>query len=46
MKVKVQVIIKSDGESVDTAENIVCLERDSLQPENLGLTLAEAKGFA
>ncbi len=38
MKVKVQVIIESDGESVDTVENIFCLERNSLQPENLGLS--------
>jgi len=45
MKVKVQVIIESDGGTAETVENIVCLERGALQPENLGLTFAEAKAI-
>ena len=45
MKVKVQVVIESDGGTTETVENIVCLERGALQPENLGLTLAEAKAI-
>ena len=45
MKVKVQVIIESDGGIAETVENIVWLERGALQPENLGLTLIEAKAI-
>jgi hypothetical protein len=45
MKIRVQVLIESETGSTDAAENIVCLEREDLQPENLGLTLAEAKSI-
>ena len=43
MKVKVQVVIESDGGDTKAVENIACLERGTLQPAELGLTLAEAK---
>jgi len=43
MKIKVQVVIESDGGITEAVENIVCLERGPLRPEDLGLTLAEAK---
>ncbi len=43
MKVKMQVIIESDGGTTEAVENIVRLKRGALRPENLGLTLAEAK---
>ena len=45
MKVKVQVVIESDGGTTETVENIVCLERGALRPEDLGLTLAETKAL-
>ena len=45
MKVKIQVVIESDGGATETVENIVFLERGTLRPENLGLTLAEAKAL-
>lgn len=43
MKVKVQIVIESDGGTTEAVENVVNLERGSLRPEDLGLTLAEAK---
>jgi hypothetical protein len=43
MKLKVQVVIESDGGTTETVQNVVHLERASLRPEDLGLTLAEAK---
>jgi hypothetical protein len=43
MKVKVQVVIESDGGDTKALENIACLERVPLRPEDLGLTLDEAK---
>ena len=42
MKMKVQVIIESDGET-EVVQEIATLNRGRLQPEELGLTLAEAK---
>jgi hypothetical protein len=43
MKIKVQVVIESDGGDTKAVENIACLERGTLQPAELGLTLDEAK---
>jgi hypothetical protein len=43
MKIKVQVVIESDRGDTKVVENIACLERATLRPEELGLTLAEAK---
>ncbi len=45
MKVKVQLVIESDGGSTEAVENAVCLERGALRAENLGLTLVEAKAL-
>ncbi len=45
MKIRVQVVIESETGNTDVVENIVCLERRNLQPESLGLTLAEAKSI-
>jgi hypothetical protein len=45
MKIKVQVVIESDGGDTKAVENIACLERGPLRPEDLGLTLAEAKNL-
>lgn len=39
MKVKVQIVIESDGGDTKDIENIACLERGALRPEDLGLTL-------
>ncbi len=43
MKIKVQIVIESDSGDPKAVENIACLERGILRPEELGLTLAEAK---
>lgn len=43
MKVKVQIVIESDGGTTEALENVVHLKRGSLRPEDPGLTLAEAK---
>jgi hypothetical protein len=45
MKIRVQVLIESETGETNGVENIVCLERRDLLPENLGLTLAEAKSI-
>jgi hypothetical protein len=45
MKVKVHVVIESDEGNTETIENIIDLERGTLNPEDLGLTLAEAKSL-
>ena len=45
MKIRVQVLIESETGDTDGVDNIVCLERGDLRPENLGLTLAEAKSI-
>jgi len=42
MRMKVQVVIESDGET-EVVQEIATLNRGRLQPEELGLTLAEAK---
>ena len=45
MKVKVQIVIESDEATIETetVENIIHIERGTLCPEDLGLTLAEAR---
>jgi len=45
MKIKVQVVIETDGGNMKAVENIAYLERGPLQPEDLGLTLDEAKNL-
>src|ERR1039458_9275272 len=43
VKVKIQVIIESDDGRVQDVEEVACLKRGTLTPEELGLNLAEAK---
>jgi len=45
MKVTVQVIMTSDSGATEVVHGVAQVERDSLQPEILGLTLAEAKAL-
>ena len=45
MKIKVQVIVESDDGTGEVVQEIAQLERGRLRPEELGLTLAEAKGL-
>jgi hypothetical protein len=43
MKLKLQLIIESDSGETEVVQELAELERHSLRPENLGLTLSEAK---
>jgi hypothetical protein len=43
MKIKVQVVIVSDDETVGRVSEIACFERNDLTPATLGLTLAESR---
>jgi hypothetical protein len=43
MKLKVQLIIESDSGETEAVQAVANLERHSLRPESLGLTLSEAK---
>jgi hypothetical protein len=45
MKVRVQVIVESDHGETQCVENVAQFERGALQPETLGMTLAEAKAL-
>ena len=43
MKLKLQLIIESDSGQTEVVHEVTKLERCSLRPETLGLTLSEAK---
>ena len=43
MKLKLQLIIESDSGETEVVQEVTKLERHSLRPETLGLTLSEAK---
>ena len=43
MKVKIQVVIENDEGTVEDVQQVACLRRGPLTPEELGLNLAEAK---
>src|SRR5260221_11440068 len=43
MKLKLQLIIESDSGQTEVVHEVTKLERRSLRPETLGLTLSEAK---
>src|SRR5262249_2621745 len=43
MRVRIQVIIESEAIETSVVQEVATLERGPLQPEGLGLTLAEAK---
>jgi hypothetical protein len=45
MRIKVQVMIESEQGEVEVIQDVAQLERAALQPETLGLSLAEAKGL-
>ena len=43
MKVKIQVVIENDEGQVEDVQEVACLKRGPLTPEELGMNLAEAK---
>jgi hypothetical protein len=43
MRVRIQVVVESGSNAVTVVHEVATLERGPLQPEHLGLTLAEAK---
>ena len=43
MKLRLQLLMESDTGEIITTEEVIQLERHSLQPEEVGLTLADAK---
>ena len=43
MKLKLLLIMESDSGETEVVQEVTKLERRSLRPENLGLTLSEAK---
>jgi hypothetical protein len=45
MKVRIQVIVESDQGETHCIEDVAQFERGTLQPDTLGLTLAEAKAL-
>ena len=45
MKIRIQVVIEAENGKPEKIEEIGLLERSSLRPEELGLTLAEAKAL-
>jgi hypothetical protein len=45
MNIRIQVIIESDSGTPELVQDVAHLQRDELQPETLGLTLAEAKAL-
>jgi hypothetical protein len=45
MRIRVQVIVESDDGVGEMVQDIARLERGQLRPEELGLTLTEAKGL-
>ena len=45
MRLKVQVIIESESGEAEMVQEVAKLDRQSLRPETLGLTLSEAKAL-
>ena len=45
MKIKVQIIVESDSGKTALVQDVAHLDRTTLRPEALGLTLAEAKAL-
>ncbi len=43
MKIKIQIVVSSDDDEEEVIQEVAEIERGSLQPENLGLRLTEAK---
>jgi hypothetical protein len=45
MKIRIQVVIETGDGNAEKIEEVARLERGSLQPDDLGLTLSEAKAL-
>jgi len=45
MKFKIQIVIESDEQTPPLIQEIAQIERNHLKPENLGLSLSEAKAI-
>ena len=45
MKITVQITVQSDEGQAEAVRQVACLERGPLQPETLGLPLAEARSI-
>ena len=45
MKIKIQITIESDAGNPEVVQEMVQLDRGTLRPETLGLTLAEARSI-
>jgi hypothetical protein len=45
MKITVQITVQSDEEQAEVVQKVASLERGSLRPETLGLSLAEARAI-
>src|SRR4051794_30452109 len=43
MRVRIQVVVEPESDAIPVVHEVATPERDALQPERLGLTLAEAK---
>lgn len=43
MKLKIQIVVESDSGDTQIIQEVTQINRNCLQPENLGLSLAEAK---
>ncbi len=43
MKIKIQVVIELDSGDTQIIQEVSKIERSALQPENLGLSIAESK---
>ena len=43
MRVRIQVVVEAESDTIPVVQEVATLERGPLQPEGLGLTLAEAK---
>jgi hypothetical protein len=43
MKIKIQVVVELDDGDTQVIQEVSKIERSSLQPENLGLSIAESK---
>jgi len=45
MKIKIQITVESDDDQLNVAQDVAHLDRGTLRPETLGLTLAEARSI-
>ena len=45
MKIKIQITVESDDGQLNVAQDVAHLDRGTLRPDTLGLTLAEARSI-